>query len=84
VYGLHPRKGRLDVGADADIVVVDPTQGWTVSDADIRSRAGWSPLAGRTLVGRAVRTYIRGRLVAHGDEVVAPPGWGRFIRGAGG
>ena len=83
VYGLQPRKGRLEIGADADIVVVDPTQRWTVSDDDIRSRAGWSPFAGRTLVGRAVRTYVRGGLVADGNEVVGPPGWGRFIPGAG-
>jgi dihydroorotase (multifunctional complex type) len=83
VYGLSPRKGRLEVGADADIVVVDPRQQWKVRDEDIKSRAGWSPLAGRTLVGRAVRTYVRGRLVADGDDVVAPPGCGRFVPGAG-
>jgi len=84
VYGLYPRKGSLEVGADADLVVVDPTQSWTVRDEDIKSRAGWSPLAGRTLVGRAVRTYVRGRLVAEGDKVMAPAGNGRFVAGAGG
>jgi dihydroorotase (multifunctional complex type) len=84
VYGLYPRKGRLDVGADADLVVVDPRQEWKVHDEDIKSRAGWSPLAGRTLVGRAVRTYVRGGLVADGEDVVAAPGRGRFVAGAGG
>jgi dihydroorotase (multifunctional complex type) len=83
VYGLDPRKGSLDVGADADLVLVDPKQEWQVRDEDIISRAGWSPLAGRTLVGRAVRTYVRGRLVAVGDEVVAAPGTGQFVAGAG-
>jgi len=83
VYGLYPRKGALDVGADADIVVIDPSEEWTVRNEDIRSRAGWSPLAGRTLTGRAARTYVRGRLVAEGHEVVASPGNGRFVAGAG-
>ncbi|MQA75329.1 MAG: amidohydrolase family protein [Solirubrobacterales bacterium] len=83
VYGLYPRKGSLEVGAEADLVLVDPKQEWRVRDEDIISRAGWSPLAGRTLVGRAVRTYVRGRLVADGDEVKAPPGTGRFVAGAG-
>jgi dihydroorotase (multifunctional complex type) len=83
VYGLYPRKGALDVGADADVVIVDPDEEWTIRDDDIRSRAGWSPLAGRTLKGRAVRTYVRGRLVADGDDVVGSPGNGRFVAGAG-
>ena len=83
VYGLHPRKGRLDVGADADVVIVDPERRWEVRDEDIVSRAGWSPLAGRTLVGRAVRTYVRGQLVAADGEIVAAPGTGRFVAGAG-
>jgi allantoinase len=84
VYGLYPRKGALEVGADADLVVVDPNEKWTVRDEDIRSRAGWSPLAGRTFKGRAVRTYVRGRPVADGGEVVASPGSGHFVAGAGG
>ena len=83
VYGLAPRKGSLDVGADADLVLVDPSQEWQVSDGDILSRAGWSPLAGRTLVGRAVRTYVRGRVVAADGEVVGAPGTGQFVAGAG-
>jgi dihydroorotase (multifunctional complex type) len=83
IYGLHPRKGRLDVGSDADLVLVDPGQEWHVRDEDVISRAGWSPLAGRTLIGRAVESYVRGQLVASGDDVVAAPGTGRFVPGAG-
>jgi dihydroorotase-like cyclic amidohydrolase len=71
IYGLSG-KGSLEPGADADLVVVDPSQRWTVRDADVRSKAGWSPFSGRTLTGRAVRTYVRGRL--------AEPGTGRFVR----
>jgi dihydroorotase-like cyclic amidohydrolase len=82
-YGLHPRKGHLGVGGDADIVLVDPTQRWTVADAEIRSGAGWSPYSGRTLVGRAVRTYLRGTLACDGDDVVAIPGTGQFLAGKG-
>jgi allantoinase len=83
VYGYYPRKGSLDVGTDADLILVDPQQEWQVRDEDIISRAGWSPLAGRTLVGRAVRTYVRGRVVAADGEVVGAPGTGQFVAGAG-
>jgi dihydroorotase (multifunctional complex type) len=75
IYGLIPRKGSLEPGADADIVLVDPEARWTVQDKDILSKAGWSPFSGRTLVGRAVSTFLRGR----------PPedGAGIFLPGAG-
>jgi dihydroorotase (multifunctional complex type) len=84
LYGLSPAKGRLEPGADADVVLVDPEERWTVRDEDVLSKAGWSPFAGKTFVGRAVRTYLRGTLAATGGEVAAEPGSGRFLRGAGG
>jgi dihydroorotase-like cyclic amidohydrolase len=68
IYGLQA-KGRLEPGADADLVIVDPTQRWTVADEDILSKAGWSPYSGRTFTGRAVRTFLRGQ----------EPGSGRFV-----
>jgi dihydroorotase len=82
-YGLAPRKGSVAPGADADVVLVDPAASWTVGNDDILSRAGWSPFAGRTLVGHAVRTYVRGTLAAEGRRVVAEPGLGRFVPGPG-
>jgi dihydroorotase len=83
VYGLWPAKGSLEPGADADLVLVDPEAHWTVSDADIISKAGWSPFSGRTLTGRAQRTYLRGTLIADGGRIVEKPGAGRFVPGAG-
>ncbi|HZQ03046.1 MAG TPA: dihydroorotase family protein [Gaiellaceae bacterium] len=82
-YGLWPRKGALQEGSDADLVLVDPGARWTVRDEDVRSKAGWSPFAGRTFVGRAVATYLRGELVAEDRCAVAAAGTGRFVAGAG-
>jgi dihydroorotase (multifunctional complex type) len=82
IYGLA-QKGRLVPGADADVVLVDPAARWAVCDEDVVSKAGWSPFTGRTLTGRAVRTYVRGSLAAADGHVVAEPGQGVFLAGAG-
>lgn len=83
IYGLYPKKGRLQPGADADIVLIDPTAEWEIRDEAILSRAGWSPFSGRTVHGRIVQTYARGRLAAEDRKIVDAPGWGRFIPGPG-
>lgn len=82
-YGLYPRKGHLAQGADADVILVDPAARWTVRNEDILSKAGWSPFAGRTLTGLAVRSYLRGRLIADEGKVVGEPGIGAFLPGPG-
>ncbi len=71
-------KGRLEPGADADLVLVDPEATWAVDDSDIISKAGWTPFAGRTFRGRAVATYLRGVEVAK-DGVSHDLRSGRFV-----
>jgi dihydroorotase (multifunctional complex type) len=81
-YGLWPRKGSLLPGADADLALVDPTAQRTLRDADVLSKAGWTPYAGRGVTGQVVRTYLRGELVAEGG-VPLDARAGSFRPGAG-
>jgi dihydroorotase (multifunctional complex type) len=80
VYGLHPRKGSLLPGADADLVLIDPAATYELRNEHIRSRAGWTPLAGRTMKGRAVHTLLRGQVVA-ADGALVGDRRGRFLHG---
>lgn len=82
-YGLWPRKGHLGIGADADIVLVDLDAKRTLRDEDVISKAGWTPFAGRTVTGRVLMTYVRGRLVAESGTPIGAQGWGRFLPGPG-
>lgn len=80
-YGIAG-KGRLAVGYDADVVMVDPGVTRVLSDADVRSIAGWTPYAGRPVRGGVVATVLRGRVAQRSGTILGPPG-GRHLLGAG-
>jgi dihydroorotase-like cyclic amidohydrolase len=77
-----PAKGRIEVGADADLTLVDLGARWTYDSgrALTRSRANMAIYDGLALQGRVVATFVRGTRVFSDGEIVAAPGHGRFIR----
>ncbi len=82
-YGMGPQKGTLETGADADIVLIDPGATRTISDDGVRSKAGWTPSAGRSVRGAVVGTFLRGGQIFGDGEVLAEPGGGTFVPGGG-
>ena len=86
IYNLAPRKGSLAVGADADIVVWDPSKSVTLKDSDVLSRAGYNPWAGRTVTGWPATVLRRGEVIIadHGAPCTATPGSGQFLPRSGG
>lgn len=77
-FGM-PNKGTLDPGTDADIVLFDPNETYTITADDNASEADFSIYEGREVTGRVKQTYVRGELVAEGGEVVGEPGHGNFV-----
>jgi dihydroorotase-like cyclic amidohydrolase len=63
IFGLSRQKGSLTVGHDADFVILDPSQTWTLQETDLYTKCGWSAFAGRTATCRVVATYLRGTKV---------------------
>ncbi len=78
-FGIYPQKGSLTVGTDADIVLFDPEVLWTIETDSIHSAAGYTPYEGFKVAGKAVMTYLRGRLIMGDDVYLGKPGEGRFI-----
>jgi allantoinase len=72
-FDLGPRKGRLAVGADADLALVDLSHGATLHPGDLLYRHRISPYVGRTLRGRVIRTLVRGTTVYQDGRIVSPP-----------
>ena len=56
-------KGRVAVGYDADLTVVDLKRRETITDKWVASRAGWTPYDGVTVTGWPIGTFVRGRKV---------------------
>lgn len=80
IVGLYPRKGSLLPGADADVVLVDLDAEWTVdAKAQQFSKNPWSPFEGRKARAKIVRTIVRGESVYVEGEILAEPGFGRFL-----
>jgi allantoinase len=73
-----PGKGRLEPGADADLVLVDLTASDKLAAADLHYRHPHSPFLGRTLSARVTRTLVRGRTVFADGRIVGPPA-GRLL-----
>jgi dihydroorotase len=82
-FGLD-RKGRLEVGCDADLAIVDLDAELEIRDEIVLSRIGWTPYAGTRVHGVIDRTIVRGRTVWADGEVVGERGWGRQARPGGG
>jgi dihydropyrimidinase len=77
-FGL-PKKGRIEPGADADLVVFDPDEQYTISADDNHSEADYSVYEGREVTGRVKKTLVRGTVVAADGEILAEPGYGEFL-----
>ena len=80
-FGLYPRKGALELGADADITIVDLAQEAVFRKADMHSRAGHTSWEGMRVKGMPVQTIVRGQVVMDEGRIVGEPGLGRFTPG---
>ena len=80
LFGIADRKGRLAVGADGDLVLIDAELTRTVDAGSIRSRARRSPFEGTTLTGWPVLTVLRGRVIAEDGRYVGDRPRGRWLR----
>jgi dihydroorotase len=73
------RKGRIAVGYDADLTVVDLKRRETIRNSWIASRCGWTPYDGKEVAGWPVGAFVRGARVMWEGEVLTPS-TGKAIR----
>jgi dihydroorotase len=82
VFGLGRSKGAIVPGLDADLVVVDPSRRWTITNDGVLSRCGWTPYDGRECGVSVDRTLLRGVEIYADGAVSGTPGTGRMALAA--
>jgi allantoinase len=70
-YGLNS-KGDIEVGLDADLAIMNPSECFVVRAAESESAQGYTPFEGMELTGKVVSTYLRGELVYDNGTVTGP------------
>lgn len=79
LFGLHPRKGSIVAGADADLVLFDPDRRVTVRHEAMHSRAFYDPFEGFEVQGWPRVTVSRGEVIFQDGDVTGARGRGRFL-----
>lgn len=79
-FGLYPRKGVIQEGSDADLVVVDPDATATIDDDFFHTREPrWSSVHGRRVRGLPTHTIVGGEVAVANGDLLAEPGGAEFL-----
>lgn len=80
IFGMYPQKGSIAVGADADIVILDPKEKHTISAASHHMRTDYSAYEGWKVQGKVKTVLLRGSVAIHNGQCLVEKGYGRFIK----
>jgi dihydropyrimidinase len=79
IFNIFPRKGAVQVGADADLVVWDPNASRTISAKTHHQNVDFNVFEGMTVTGLARTTIANGKIVWHDGDLRAVRGAGRYV-----
>jgi dihydropyrimidinase len=77
-FGLYPKKGTLKVGADADVVIFDPNEEWTISIGNLHGAYDYICFEGWKVKGKPILSLLRGQILLQNGKLHQRPGFGQF------
>jgi len=80
IYGLYPKKGVINVGSDADIVILDPKLERTITTDMLMGDIDWSPFEGMKVKGWPIYTISKGKVIWENGEFLGKQGDGKFLK----
>jgi dihydropyrimidinase len=79
LFGLYPQKGHLGPGADADVLIFDPSREWIMTAGNLHMNTTFCPFEGWKIQGHVESVISRGEFIIRDEQLVAQPGRGRRI-----
>jgi dihydroorotase (multifunctional complex type) len=79
LFRIYPQKGVIQVGSEADLVVVDLEREYVIDSGKFHSLHKHSPFDGLNAKGIPILTMVRGEVVAKDGQIVGKPGFGKFV-----
>jgi len=81
IFGLYPKKGAIEIGSDADLVIMDPKAEKKITIDNCPYKIDWSPFEGMKLKGSPMMTISKGKVVVENGKFVGKVGAGEFVKG---
>lgn len=81
LFGLYPRKGVLQPGSDADLLIYDPEPDVTIRASDQHTITRYTPYEGIKVKGQVRTVLSRGDVLVEDGELHGEPGRGQFLQG---
>ncbi|NLE76265.1 MAG: dihydropyrimidinase [Chloroflexi bacterium] len=79
IFGYYPRKGAIAVGSDADVVLYNPTERFTISQSNQHSKSNYTLYEGHEVLGRPVWVMQRGHVVVEDGQLRVQGGQAQFL-----
>ena len=79
IFGLYPRKGVIQVGSDADLLILDPGTDRVISAENHHSNSGYTLFEGWQVTGRPWMTLLRGQVLLNQGRLEQQPGYGAIL-----
>ncbi|HLA43726.1 MAG TPA: dihydropyrimidinase, partial [Aggregatilineales bacterium] len=81
MFGLYPKKGILQPGSDADVVIYDPEPEVVIRQENLHTIGGYCPYENMKVRGKVRMTISRGAVIVENGDFVGEIGRGRFLPG---
>lgn len=79
-FGIYGKKGAIEIGFDADLVILDPEKEWEITSESLKYVNKISAFVGMKGKGLPICTMVRGNIVAKDGNVVVEKGYGQLVK----